>query len=130
LELPLLRLDDDGAPDGQVVVVQASVKSLRAQIGNLVSDYLTTFKRPFVTLIVEQDGENNFSPKIRITGRSDDESDLLEFDGGFDTNGGGIKTGDDDISTGSAPKKNSDDDGKSGDDKSVDNSDMDGDITF
>lgn len=130
VELPLLRLGDDGAPDGQVVVVQASVKSLRAQIGTLVSDYLTTFKRPFVTLIVEEEDQHKFNPKIRITGHSDDESDLLEFDGGFDNSGGGnsgIKSGDDNISTGSSPKKDGDDSGsKSGDD----DSDMDDDIPF
>jgi hypothetical protein len=118
LELPLLRLGDDGMPDGQTVVLQASAKPLRAQVGKLIEDYTTTLKRQHVTLIVE----DKYQPEIRITGYSDDESDLLEFDGGFDgdshnvsTSSGNVSTNTgnagsrDNISTGSAPKKKNDD---------------------
>ena len=109
---PLLRLGDDGMPDGQTVVLQASAKSVRAQVGKLVNDYTTTLKRQYVTLIVESSSDNKYVPEISITGHSDDQSDLLEFDGGFDgdrhgTNSGNAGSGDN-ISTGSAPKKNDD----------------------
>jgi hypothetical protein len=125
LEMPFERLDGDNLPDGQTIVFQAGNKPARAEVGKLVKDFTETLKRPYVTLtsdVPTPEDSGKRQPQFIITGHSDDETEILEFDAGLnppvyeDGNTGGddgdknrddVGKDDDRISTGPA-KKNAD----------------------